>query len=211
MIRGPYWTGALTCSVAVPHVVVPQAQRRAMSRCSLTRTVITGRSNTCRRSTTSGAPARSAPHPAHGPGSWRSVSFSGQRPAPASTPDARTAHPACAHPCRATSAARAWQTTNPTTAASTSSDCCAPNCRRSSAISPRNSATTARSPPTISRNSTFPAEERRFRSKLLIGRMRIGRHTTMISKPEPRSTSHAEDLTSHPQPKSCRSPTRCQS
>ena len=53
-------------------VVAPQPQRRAISWCSVTRTVIGGRSNTCRRSMpTSGASARSAPHPAHGPGSCR--------------------------------------------------------------------------------------------------------------------------------------------
>ena len=47
-----------------------------MSWCSITRTVIGGRSNTCRRSIpTSGASARLAPHPLHGPGSCRIRSF----------------------------------------------------------------------------------------------------------------------------------------
>jgi hypothetical protein len=31
VIRGPYCTGAVTPSGAAPHVVVPQAQRRAIS------------------------------------------------------------------------------------------------------------------------------------------------------------------------------------
>ena len=76
MIRGPYCTGALTPSGAVPQVVAPHAQRRAMSWCSITRTVIGGRSNTCRRSIpTSGASARFAPQPVHGPGSCRRRSF----------------------------------------------------------------------------------------------------------------------------------------
>jgi hypothetical protein len=68
VIRSPYCTGAITPRGAVPHVVVPHAQRRAMTRCSVTLTRIGGRSNTCRCSTlTSGASARSAPHPPHGP------------------------------------------------------------------------------------------------------------------------------------------------
>src|SRR5919112_2988053 len=76
VIRGPYCTGAVTPCGAVPQVVVPQPQRRAMSWCSVTRTVIGGRSNTCRRSTpTSGAFTKSAPQPVHGPGSCRSRSF----------------------------------------------------------------------------------------------------------------------------------------
>jgi hypothetical protein len=75
VIRGPYCTGAVTPCGAVPHVVIPQAQRRATSWCSVTRTVIGGRSNTCRRCIpTSGASARSAPQPVHGPGSCRSRS-----------------------------------------------------------------------------------------------------------------------------------------
>ena len=76
MIRGPYCTGALTPSGAAPQVVVPHAQRRAMSWCSITCTVIGGRSNTWRRSIpTSGASARLAPQPVHGPGSCRRRSF----------------------------------------------------------------------------------------------------------------------------------------
>src|SRR5581483_707011 len=72
VIRGPYCTGAVTPSGATPQVVVPQPQRRAMSWCSVTRTVIGGKSNTCRRSIpTSGAFDKSAPHPVHGPGSCR--------------------------------------------------------------------------------------------------------------------------------------------
>ncbi len=75
MIRGPYCTGAVTPAGAVPHVVVPHEQRRAMSSCSATRTDIGGRSNTCRRCIpTSGASARSAPQPAHDPGSYRNRS-----------------------------------------------------------------------------------------------------------------------------------------
>jgi hypothetical protein len=46
VIRGPYCTGAVTHSGAPPHVVAAQAQRREMSWCSVTRTVIGGRSNT---------------------------------------------------------------------------------------------------------------------------------------------------------------------
>ncbi|SHL54816.1 hypothetical protein SAMN05443637_1441 [Pseudonocardia thermophila] len=75
MTRGPYCTGALTPAGAAPQMVTPHPQRRAMSWCSVTRTVSGGRSNTCRRSTpTSGASARSLPHPAHGPGSCRTRS-----------------------------------------------------------------------------------------------------------------------------------------
>src|SRR5882757_1389389 len=73
---GPYCAGAVTPSGATPQVVVPHAQRRAMSWCSVTRTVIGGRSNTWRRSIpTSGASARLAPQPVHGPGSCRFRSF----------------------------------------------------------------------------------------------------------------------------------------
>ena len=76
VIRGPYCTGALTPSGAAPQVLAPQRQRRVMSWCSVTCTVIGGRSNTCRRSIpTSGAVARSAPQPVHGPGSRRRRSF----------------------------------------------------------------------------------------------------------------------------------------
>jgi hypothetical protein len=72
VIRGPYCTGAVTPSGAAAQVVAPQAQRRAMSWCSTTCTVIGGRSNTCRRSIpTSGAPARLAPQPVHASGSCR--------------------------------------------------------------------------------------------------------------------------------------------
>ncbi|HKS50091.1 MAG TPA: hypothetical protein VJT49_34295 [Amycolatopsis sp.] len=46
VIRGPYRTGETTPSGAVPRVVVPPAQRRLMSWCPVTRTVIGGRSNT---------------------------------------------------------------------------------------------------------------------------------------------------------------------
>ena len=76
VIRGPYCTGALTPSGAVPLVAAPQLQRRVMSWCSVTCTVIGGRSNTWRRSIpTSAAPARFAPQPVHGPGSCRRRSF----------------------------------------------------------------------------------------------------------------------------------------
>src|SRR3954453_17214733 len=96
VIRGPYCTGAVTPSGATPHVVAPQQQRRAISWCSVTRTVIGGRSNTCRRSIpTSGASVRSAPHPVHGPGR-AAAAGADPRPEPASTPDAPAGHPACA-------------------------------------------------------------------------------------------------------------------
>lgn len=75
VIRGPYCTGAVTPGGAVPQVVLPHRQRRAISWCSLTCTVIGGRSNTCRRSIpTSGAVLRSAPHPMHEAGSCRNRS-----------------------------------------------------------------------------------------------------------------------------------------
>src|SRR5436305_8386766 len=44
VIRGPYCTGALTPAGTAAQVVIPQAQRRAMSWCSVTRTAIGGRS-----------------------------------------------------------------------------------------------------------------------------------------------------------------------
>ena len=57
-------------------ITTRSVQRRAMSWCSVTCTVIGGRSNTCRRSIpTSGAPARFAPQPVHGPGSCRQRAF----------------------------------------------------------------------------------------------------------------------------------------
>src|SRR3954468_19673982 len=112
VIRGPYCTGAVTPSGATPHVVAPQQQRRAISWCSVTRTVIGRSSNTrppplpppvrggsrnpCRRSIpTSGASVRSAPHPVHGPGR-AAAAGADPRPEPASTPDAPAGHPACA-------------------------------------------------------------------------------------------------------------------
>ena len=79
LIRGPYCTGALTPCGALPQLVAPHAQRRAINWCSTTRTVIGGRSNTWRRSTpTSGAPAKLEPQPVHEPGScrWRSFGLS---------------------------------------------------------------------------------------------------------------------------------------
>ena len=61
LIRGLYWTGAVTPVRAVPQVVTPHWQRRAITWRSVTCTVIGGRSNTCRRSTpTCGASVRSA-------------------------------------------------------------------------------------------------------------------------------------------------------
>jgi hypothetical protein len=76
VIRGPYSHRRGHPSGAAPQVVVPQLQRRAMSWCSVTRTVIGGKSNTCRRSIpASGASDKSAPHPVHGPGSCRFHSF----------------------------------------------------------------------------------------------------------------------------------------
>lgn len=75
VIRGPYCAGASTPSSASPQVVTPQEHRRAIIRCSVTRTEIGGMSNTCRRSIPdSGAPARSAPQPPHPPGSCRTTS-----------------------------------------------------------------------------------------------------------------------------------------
>lgn len=72
VILGPYRTGAVTPSGAVPQVVAPQPQRRAISWCSVTCTVSGGRSNTCRRCMpTSGASRRSAPQPVHRSGSCR--------------------------------------------------------------------------------------------------------------------------------------------
>src|SRR3954467_6913861 len=76
VIRGPYCTGALTPCGALPQLMAPHAQRRAINWCSTTRTVIGGRSNTWRRSTpTSGAPAQLEPQPVHEPGSCRFRSF----------------------------------------------------------------------------------------------------------------------------------------
>ena len=76
VIRGPYSTGAVTPSGALPQVVAPHAQRRATSWCSITSSTIVGRSRTCRRSMpTSAAFARLAPRPPHPPGSCRLRSF----------------------------------------------------------------------------------------------------------------------------------------
>jgi hypothetical protein len=57
-------------------VSVPQEHRREISRCSTTRTVICGMSNTCRRTTPAGRSSfgRSAPQPAQAPGSWMTTS-----------------------------------------------------------------------------------------------------------------------------------------
>jgi hypothetical protein len=72
VIRGPYCTGAFSPFGGAPQVVAPQRQRRAMSWCSVTCTVIGGRSNTWRRSIpTSGASAKLVPQPVHEPGSCR--------------------------------------------------------------------------------------------------------------------------------------------
>jgi hypothetical protein len=46
VIRDPYCTGAATPCGAVSQLVLPHPQRRATSWCSMTRTVIGGRSNT---------------------------------------------------------------------------------------------------------------------------------------------------------------------
>lgn len=46
VIRGPYCTGAVTAAGASPQVLTPQPQRRTTNWCSVTRTVIGGRSNT---------------------------------------------------------------------------------------------------------------------------------------------------------------------
>jgi hypothetical protein len=55
--------------------VAQQPQRRVINRCSVTRTPIGGRSNTCRRSIPAcGAPPSSAPPPTHAVGSWHTVS-----------------------------------------------------------------------------------------------------------------------------------------
>jgi hypothetical protein len=75
VIRGPYCTGASIPAGAWPHVRAPQAHRRSMSWCSLTRTEIGGISNSCRRVIpTCGAPARSDPQPRHTPGSCTTTS-----------------------------------------------------------------------------------------------------------------------------------------
>jgi hypothetical protein len=60
----------------VAAVIAPQAQRRLTSRCSTTRTVICGMSNTCRRMTRTGgtAAASCAPQPAQAPGSCTTTS-----------------------------------------------------------------------------------------------------------------------------------------
>ena len=57
-------------------MIAPQAQRRLTSRCSTTRTVICGMSNTCRRMTRTGgtAAASCAPQPAQAPGSCATTS-----------------------------------------------------------------------------------------------------------------------------------------
>ena len=76
VIRGPYWTGALTPAGAVPAVTVPHAHRREMTWCSVTRARMSeGRSVTWRRSVpATGAPDRPAPQPAHRPGSCETTS-----------------------------------------------------------------------------------------------------------------------------------------
>ena len=121
VIRGPYWTGAVTPSGAVAPVVAPQPHRRATNWCSMTRTAIGGRRTPARRS-----PAASV-HPAGRCRTRRSVAARaapprpGQRPWTASTPDALAAHPVCVRSCAATTSAQAWRTESRSTAASTNS------------------------------------------------------------------------------------------
>jgi hypothetical protein len=57
-------------------VSAPQPQRRETSRCSTTRTVICGMSNTCRRMIPAGGPSAVSvlPQPAQAPGSWTTTS-----------------------------------------------------------------------------------------------------------------------------------------
>jgi len=57
-IRGPYWTGAPAPVGASPVLTCPHAQRREMSWCSVTRILIGGRSNTCRRLAPTSVPSR---------------------------------------------------------------------------------------------------------------------------------------------------------
>lgn len=60
---------------AVPVLICPHTQRRAMSWCSVTRIRIGGRSNTCRRVAPTSSRARaSAPQPPQQRGSWRMTS-----------------------------------------------------------------------------------------------------------------------------------------
>src|SRR5660398_170974 len=74
---GPYCTGWEASGGAVPVVATPQAQVRVITRCSVTCTLIGGRSNTCRTlHPLWGAPARSVPHPLHCDGSCR-ITMSG--------------------------------------------------------------------------------------------------------------------------------------
>ena len=71
-ITGPYCTGAAACFGAAPVVRVPQAQRRVITWCSVTCTLIGGMSNTCRREqSTCSAPDTSEPQPRQLVGSWR--------------------------------------------------------------------------------------------------------------------------------------------
>ena len=69
---GPYCTGAGAPAGASPLLWRPQRQRRVMTWCSVTCTVIGGMSKTCRREQpTSGAAVRSLPHPLQHAGSCR--------------------------------------------------------------------------------------------------------------------------------------------
>ena len=110
MIRGPYWTGAVTPSGAAAPVVAPQPQRRATNWCSVTRTAIGGSSNTA------AAPPRLRDTPPGRGRTRRSVSARaapprlGRRPWTASTRDAPAAHPVCVRSCAATTSAQAWRT-----------------------------------------------------------------------------------------------------
>jgi hypothetical protein len=71
-IRGPYCTGAFTPAGAAALVTVPHEHCRQTMSCWVTSNATVGRSNTCRESTpTTGAPARSPPHPTQACGSCR--------------------------------------------------------------------------------------------------------------------------------------------
>jgi hypothetical protein len=184
VIRGPYCTGAVTPSGAAPQVVTPQPQRRAINWCSVTRTVIDGTSNTCRRSApTSAAPAKPAPQPAHGPGSCRTVE-SGSATCDSVDPGCPDCPPGL----------RPLLPRNDFGAGLTNGESDDGGPRRVLAVLPQQPSQLRDLDP---QHLHHRPKLHVLSGKLLVGRTRIGTHHTIINNSLPRSTNHAEDLISY--------------
>jgi hypothetical protein len=182
VIRDPYCTGAVTPSGGVPHIVTPHGQRRAMSWCSVTCTVIGGRSNTCRRSIpTSGASANSAPQPEHGPGSCRCRLF-GLSTSANVDPECPGCPPGLRPLLRRSDFGAGLVNGE-------SADGGCDEFRDPSQLPPQLGNLSLQRLDLLS----LPHNKRR---QILIRRTPVNRHHTMIYKPTERSTRHAENLTS---------------